>query len=83
MHIAHLGGLFCTLSTDVLLSILPLQAAVEQKQMLLRHAYKLTTDAEAKCKDLEQQLTTANARCLYVALRHVWFASCTCSMPGF
>ena len=41
-----------------------MQAAVEQKQALLRQAYKLTTDAEAKCKALEQQLAAANARCL-------------------
>ena len=40
------------------------QAAVEQKQVLLRQAHKLTTDAEAKCKMLEQQLATVQARCL-------------------
>lgn len=40
-----------------------LQDPLEHKQKLLRQAYKLATEAEAKNKILQQQLDDANTRC--------------------
>lgn len=41
-----------------------LQAAMQEKQILLRQAYKQSTDAEAKCKQLQQQLDQTIECCL-------------------
>ncbi|DBA72088.1 TPA: hypothetical protein ACH3X2_010813 [Trebouxia sp. C0005] len=40
------------------------EATIQEKQVLLRQAYKQSTDAEAKCKQLQQQLDEALERCL-------------------
>ncbi|KAL0037696.1 hypothetical protein WJX77_008264 [Trebouxia sp. C0004] len=40
------------------------QARIQEKQVLLRQAYKQSTIAEAKCKQLQQQLDEALERCL-------------------
>ena len=36
-----------------------MQAAIQAKQVLLRQAYKQSTEAEAKCNQLQQQLHEA------------------------
>lgn len=41
-----------------------LQVAIQEKQVLLRQAYKQSTAAEAKCKQLQQQLDQAIQRSL-------------------
>ena len=40
------------------------QAAIEEKQVLLRRAYKLATQAEARSKQLQQELDHTVERCL-------------------
>ncbi|DBA83749.1 TPA: hypothetical protein ACH3X1_006280 [Trebouxia sp. C0004] len=40
------------------------EARIQEKQVLLRQAYKQSTIAEAKCKQLQQQLDEALERCL-------------------
>ncbi|DBB02647.1 TPA: hypothetical protein ACH3X3_011615 [Trebouxia sp. C0006] len=40
------------------------EATIQEKQVLLRQAYKQSTDAEAKSKQLQQQLDKAVERCL-------------------
>ena len=47
-----------------------MQAAVEAKQVLLRQAYKQATEAEDKCKQLQQRLHDAleHSRCVSTVL---------------
>lgn len=48
-----------------------MQAAVEAKQVLLRQAYKQATEAEDRCKQLQQQLHDAqeHSRCVSTVLK--------------